>query len=238
MNFHDDFSEFLSDNSKQVGLLADVFHSAVTWPPIRSYDSTSTCEQWTLDAVRDIIFLPNHYTRGVFDEQELLNLTELYSMLFSVPCSEIDATASFYKYTNCHICSKVVGAVRSRSSASSHVMVCWDSKYFGPSPGHSTSDDQDQEVRPAQINYFAKYTITLKGELYTYLLVSLSWFKHHPLKNEYGKPVTVWECDLFEMPGIHSIIPIQFIQCRIVTLIDKISEHDPSVLFVVPCVNF
>lgn len=51
--------------------------------------------------------------------------------------------------------------------------------------------------------------------------------------NEYGKPVTVWECDLFEMPGIHSIIPIQFIQCRIVTPIDKIFEHDPSVLFVV-----
>lgn len=49
--------------------------------------------------------------------------------------------------------------------------------------------------------------------------------------------MTVWECDLFEMPGIHSIIPIQFIQCRIVTLIDKISEHDPSVLFVVPYVK-
>ena len=70
MNFRDDFSEFLSDNSKQIGSLDDIFHPAVTWPPVSSYDSTSTCEQWTLDAVRDIIFLPNHYTRGVFDEQE------------------------------------------------------------------------------------------------------------------------------------------------------------------------
>lgn len=133
VNFRDEFSEFLCDNSE------------VTWPPVRSYDSTNTCEQCTLDAVRNIIF------RRVFDEQELLKLTELYSMLYSVPCSEIDATASFYKYTHCQICSKVVEAFRSRSSASFHVMVCWDSKYFGPSPGNSTSNhDQDQEFRPAQ----------------------------------------------------------------------------------------
>lgn len=161
VNFHDHFSEFLSVNSKQVGSLADV---EVTWPPVRSYDSTNTCEQWTLDAVRNIIF------RCVFDEQELLKLTELYSMLYSVPRSEIDATASFYKYTHCQICSKVVGAFRSRSSASFHVMVCWDSKYFGRSPGHSTSNnDQDHEFHPAQIKIYHHIKVRT-----LYLLASLT----------------------------------------------------------------
>ena len=63
-------------------------------------------------------------------------------------------------------------------------------------------------------------------------------FKHHPLENVYGKPVSIWECDLFEMPGVHSVISIQFIHSRTVTLLDKIQEHDPTVLFVVPCVDF
>ena len=115
-------------------------------------------------------------------------------------------------------------------------MVLWNSKYFGPSPG--ITNTEEQEIRPARINYLAKHTVTVQEERYEHLLVSVSWFKHHPLENIFGKPVSIWECDLFETPGVHSVIPVQFIRSRTVSLIDKIQEHDPTVLFVVPCVDF
>ena len=83
-------------------------------------------------------------------------------------------------------------------------------------------------VRPDRINYLARHTVTLKGEFHTH--ISLSWFKHHPLENVYG--ISIWECDLFEMAGVHSV---QFIHSRTVT---RLGEHDPTVLFVVPCVDF
>ena len=95
----------------------------------------------------------------------------------------------------------------------------------------------EQEIRPARINYLAKHTVTVKEELYEHLLVSLSWFKHHSLENTFGKLVSIWESDLFEIPGVHSVIP-QLIRCRAVSLIDKIQEHDPTVLLVIPCVDF
>ena len=165
---------------------------------------------------------------------EVQELSKLYSALYSVSPSEIDATSSFLKYQSCCICSKVVGLFKSHSAASSHVMVCWDSKVFGPSPGNCSSA-QDQELRPAQSNYFAKDTVNMQGNICTHLLVSLSWFKHHPLENLYGKPMSIWEPDLFEMAGVHSIIPVQFICCRAITLLDKVNEYDPTVI---PCVDF
>ena len=49
--------------------------------------------------------------------------------------------------------------------------------------------------------------------------------------------MSVWEPDLFEMPGAHSIIPVQFISSRAITLVDEINQHGPTLLFVVPCVD-
>ena len=231
-DFQNDFSEFLNDSYKPVGSLADGLHPLVVWLPV----SSSNNLEWTIDAIRESIVLPNHYYRSIFDSSEVLRLTELYSKLYSVSSSEIEATSTFYKYSSCCICSKVVGGFRSRSSASSFVMVLWDFEYFGPSPG--VTNTMEQEIRPARINFLAKHTVTVKEELYEHLLVSLSWFKHHPLENTFGKPVSIWESDLFEIPGVHSVIPVQFIRSRAVSLIDKVQEHDPTVLFVIPCVAF
>ena len=50
--------------------------------------------------------------------------------------------------------------------------------------------------------------------------------------------MSVWEYDLFELPGVHSIIPLQFVSSRAVTLLDKINHYDPFLLFVVPCIDF
>ena len=63
---------------------------------------------------------------------------------------------------------------------------------------------------------------------------SLSWFQFHPQMNYFGKPLSVWSHDLFE-PGSH-IIPIQFVQSRLVSIIGEI--HDETVLIVCPCIDF
>ena len=58
----------------------------------------------------------------------------------------------------------------------------------------------------------------------------LSWFKYHPQNTTFGKLLTVWYSDIFEIGGICSLIPVQFIKCRTVALVDKLDGE--SVLFV------
>lgn len=65
-----------------------------------------------------------------------------------------------------------------------------------------------QVTRPARINYFAKHVATINGQTHTYLLVSLSWFSLHPKSSDFGKPVMVCYYDVFEVGGIHSLVPI------------------------------
>ena len=62
-------------------------------------------------------------------------------------------------------------------------------------------------------------------------LVSLSWFKTHPQKHKCGKPVTIWEKDLFDECNF---IPVEDIICRTVTLIDNLNERIGKILFVSP----
>lgn len=229
-HFVNDFAEFLRDVPKTTGSVGDLLLSGKEW------DFEKCLEQnicWEIDTIRGMIDLPIYYERAVFDPFEVQNLTELYSSLYSVSPSEIEAISSFM-FKHCFMSSKIVGSFKSRSTSSSHVMAHWKSEFFGPSPGNSVPD----EVRPAQVNYFAKNSITIKGQTYTHLLVSLRWFKCHPLKYHYGKPMSVWEHDIFEMPGVHSVIPVQFVSSRAVTLLDKINEYDPFALFVIPCVDF
>ena len=50
------------------------------------------------------------------------------------------------------------------------------------------------------------------------------------------KPTTVWSPDVFETGGTHSIIPVQLLKCRAVSL--NASVGSESVLAVCPCIDF
>lgn len=106
-------------------------------------------------------------------------------------------------------------------------MAKWDKGLFG---GHESSD------RAARVEFFCKHTIEFQGVKQTTTLASLSWFKNHPKMAEFGNPITVWYHDLFEADGIHSLVPVQFIVCRCVAIVDKLDSE--SVLFVCPCIDF
>ena len=92
----------------------------------------------------------------------------------------------------------------------------------------------NEEIRPARINFFARHNAIIDGTSITHVLVSLSWFQRHRNNHCLGKPVTVWEYDLFCDPGIFSFLPVQFIISKTVSLIDKLDGHSGKVLFVSP----
>ena len=85
-------------------------------------------------------------------------------------------------------------------------------------------------VRPVRINSFCKHSLSIDGQNTNHLLVSLSWFRCHPRNSDFGKPITVWYYDLFESFGIHSLIPVQCLQSKSVSLISKLEQE--SFLFV------
>ena len=71
----------------------------------------------------------------------------------------------------------------------------------------------------------------MNGTSCTVIMVCMSWFKNHCDKDSCGKPVTIWECDIFD---VCTISPLDVIKCRTVSLVDKLSDSTGNVLFVSP----
>ena len=160
-----------------------------------------------------------HSSPSVFKSSEVEGLTQLYSELTGVLESAIVVPSAFQQVT---VNGKVLGAHKSRSSSSSTVMVVTNSS---------------SEERPARINYFAKHTASINNVQHTFLLFRASWYKPHRDKVAFGKPITIWENDIFEIPSKYSVVPVQFIKSRTVSLVDKLSNGE-NVLLVCPCVDF
>ena len=188
----------------------------------------STSDEFTSYQDRSCIVLPNHYTKALFSIREVEELKQLYSRIYSVPLSSIELHQAFKKYKNVSVYNKQIGSFHSRSKNTSTVMISWNKDLFC---GGMVNED-----RPARVNYFAEHNITVNGNNISHILVSVSWFKHRPDRYYFGQPVTVWECDIFELFGCHSTIPIQLIKGRTVSCVYKLNEE--SVLVIVPCVDF
>ena len=116
------------------------------------------------------------------------------------------------------------------------MIVNWDTELFGLASNLTGSFTSTVLSRAAQINYFCKHNIEFESKTKTHLLVSLSWFKPHTRNTDFGKPLGVWYHDLFELRGVHSVIPVQFLESRCVSLIDNLDGE--SVLFVCACMDF
>ena len=173
------------------------------------------------------VVLPKSFKRCIFSSEEVEELKILYSKLN--PDADVEVSSSFKKYYSLSIYGKQLGSYRSRSSHSSVVMVKWSNFLFNPNTPIA------DELRPARINYFASFYIKVNNENQANVIVSVSWFQQHPLKNSYGKPLTVWENDIFET-NICSLIPIQFINGRTVSLVDIVGLSNALILC--PCVDF
>lgn len=172
----------------------------------------------------------NHYTRQVLLGNQKHNLIKLYTKLYSISSSALEISSVYFKYSSVEINGKRVGSHGNRTQSSSIVMVSCNNQLF------CTKLAITLKSRAARVDYFCKHVVTINGENHTVTLVSLSLFKIHPKSSEFDKPVTVYNCDIFEPEGIYSLIPVQFIEIRCVSLLDKLDRE--SVLFVCPCVDF
>ena len=175
------------------------------------------------------VLLPKHCCR-ILDATQKHCLLELYTYLYSVSRSAIDISSVYMQYSSIFANGKQLGSHRSRTASSSIVIANWDNELFGNCSSDRTT------ARAAQVNFFCKHVVTINGQNKTNVLVCLSWFKYHSQNTTFGKPLTVWYRDVFEIGGVCSLIPVQFIKCRTVALVDKLDGE--SVLFVCPCVDF
>ena len=163
---------------------------------------------------------------------------DLYSKLYQVPASVLQMSNTYQKYEFAVINGKRFGFQKSRTSTSSLAIATWDNSLFGGSSSPLTPNlfVTTTFSRAVQINFFCKSFVEINEENKIHLLVSLSWLKPHPKSAELGKPTTAWFYDLFELYGVHSLIPVQFLQPRAVSLIENFNNE--PVLFVCPCIDF
>ena len=230
-DFKDDFQSHFHQHVSARGSVAETIH-----PPCDGAHSSHS--KWSIKSLQ--ISLPSHSIRHVLDSLELENITRLYSNLYDKTPTSLEVASIYLQYTSIHLNSKVIGCVSSRSASSSTVYVSWDTSLLGePTDLHYSTalvTPTGDFIRPAKINHFLYHNVYIDGVVHSHLLVYLSWYKCHPKVNSIGNPVTVWYEDLFEPYGIHSIIPVQFISCRSVSLKQKLDGE--TVLFVCPCINF
>ena len=200
-----------------VGTLSDCFVPPSALPPLSTPLAASpSITVWCVNSQHQF---PKHSQWGVFTQSEVDGLKLLYSELANVSSSSIDIPLKYQQVT---VYGKVLGSYTCRSAASSVVMAV---------------RNPVTAERPAQVNCFARHTVTIADTQHTLLLFRASWYKPHRNKDAYGKPITVWERDIYELPDSRSIVPIQFITSRTISLTDKLPCGE-TVLLVCPCVDF
>ena len=157
--------------------------------------------------------IPHNSIRCVFNSSEIDKLTQFFAGVYSASTA-FEISATYSKYSIIGMGGKVYGSYKSRSQTSSVILA-----------------ENNGETRPARINYFARVSTLVEETYYSHIVLCLSWFKGHAQKNLCGKPVTIWEHDLFDMCNF---LPVQQILCRTVTLVDKLDDVYGNVLFVSP----
>ena len=227
LDFSDDFLPLFPKQIHATGSLSETLN----------YKDFFPSAAWTIDSDGLNVTLPPHYTRRVLNETEFCFLQDLYSKLYNVPASVITLCSVCQRYKCVTINSVRFGSHKTHTSTSSIAIATWDNLLFGTSSSLIMPNVllPTTASRAVQIDFFCKSIVEINGESKTHLLVSLA-FKPHPKIYELGKPTTVWYHDLFELHGFHSIIPVQFLTSRAVSLIEQLDNE--SVLFVCPCIDF
>lgn len=160
------------------------------------------------------VLLPHNYVRSVLNTSEIDELKEHFSARYP---GNIEINLTYKQYSWITVNGKTLGSFKSRSKSSSIVLA-----------------EYDDEVRPGRINFFAVVSVFSNGNLHNPTLACLSWFKHHEQKDACGKPVTIWEHNLFDSS---SFLFLNAVKCRTVSLVDKLDDTYGKVLFVSPYIS-
>ena len=202
--YQEDFASVLLPQ-RVVGILRDNLQIPL---PSALLSQSSALSYWCMHSEQE---LPKYSSRGIFTQVQVVRLKKLYSELIGISGAEIEVPSAFVKYQQFPVCGKLVGACKSRSNSSPLVLAI---------------RKQGTEERPASVKYFAKHIVTIQYVQYTFLLFHCWWYKPRIDKDVFGKPVTVWESDIYELDDHYSIIPIQAITHRTISLVDTISNGE------------
>ena len=230
--FPDEFSEqFLPLFPKPLQALGSV---GDTLAPHPGHDvSTSTIPEFeALPLPAHDISFPKHYTRHILAGARKTNLALLYKKLY-VTAEDLELTSTSLQYASITVNGRQLGSHLSRSTSSSIIMAYWDKCFFAP---FVSEPDDRFVIRAARIDFFCKHVVFVDCHRHVNILVFLSWYKMHSYSSQFGKPLSVYYDDLFEADGIHSLIPLQYIKCQSVSILDKLNGE--SVRFVSPCIDF
>lgn len=186
---------------------------------------------WGMAQLKNIQ-LPTCFSRGVLSNSETDGLKIFFARLYSVSLADVNVNSVTYKFKEITFNGKIIGSKGSRSSNSSVVMASWFPNLL------CVDDISNQDTRPARINYFMKHVVLIRNTPITHVMFSVSWFKSRQERFHYGKPISIWECDIFEDDPCTSFLPIQLIVGRTVSLVDKLNFGAcESVLLVCPCID-
>ena len=194
-------------------------------------------KDWSLGTRNIDLSFPSHSSKGILSRNEKEGLIELYSRLYSVQSSSVEIPSSYVKYREVTLNGKLIGTRNSRSKNSSIVMSAWVVPLLLKEK-NTTSPAPSLKERPVCIEFFIKHTVHIQQKSLAHILFSASWFKEHSRQTSFGSPITVWESDIFESSIVSSLIPIQFIKSRTVSLIDTLDDSLGQAMFVIPIIDF
>jgi hypothetical protein len=169
--------------------------------------------KWAVILPGSDIRLPTCCSRYILQPFQAEIIHKMYSKLYKVPMEDVEMPMACFKYSSVKLSEIQFGSCKSLSSSSSIVIVKWDVELIGspvfPSgfisepfcPGHNQI-----LLRPARINFVLQHGITINSLNLTHVLVSLTWYKYHGKHNVYGKPITVWENDLYMNLMVFTVI--------------------------------
>ena len=201
--YHFEFAQVFGQSKQVVGSVSEIFQESDM--SILHADVESN---WGMNSPNNVQ-LPTCFSRGALTASESHGLRLFFSRLYSQPLTDIQVNSALYRFKEITVEGVRLECKGSRSSTSSIVMASWYPHLFCEAGGEGdTNDSQLQDKRPVQINFFAKHIVTIKNTPITHIMFSASWFKIHPERSHYGKPLSIWECDIFEDAPVTYLIPL------------------------------
>ena len=192
--FQDDFSNFFTSQLEPhvhlEGSLRMTVHSR-----FNDRHDPRTITAWQLASGTSDLHLPNSYVRSAFSASELLELKQIYTLLYPTwKHEDMELISSFQKY-------------RSLTLKGTHI----NEVVFTRTPGDM------MECRPVVINHFALHAVynDNSNDPQQHVFVNVSWLKRHHAngRDHFVKPVEIWWRDLFDTE-IEAFVPLQLVVCH------------------------
>lgn len=161
--------------------------------------------------------LPSKFSRGVFDAASLDVLRKLFCIIHPQYISDnVIVNSTYLKFTSFNYKHKTFSSSGSKKQSSYIVNALWKEDIHGTPP--TTLPDSgrpDSNIRPVNVHYYVKSTFIADSTQYSLNLAYVSWYSPHPKRYYLGKPAELW-CNMHEIFGVHSFLPLDNILCRCV----------------------